>query len=129
MSVSGIKLIEVVPGEGKEAKKWDNVIYNIKMFLNKGDEVPLNQQQAERLPDHMRHIIRKEGEYIFIDHKTRLGERAPIAAVEYSLYGMKEGGYKKIIASPHLAYREKGIPGLIPENAVLTIELWLREIN
>jgi FKBP-type peptidyl-prolyl cis-trans isomerase len=39
---------------------------------------------------------------------------------------MKAGGYRKV--SPHLAYREKGMAGLIPENAVLVIEIWLREI-
>ncbi len=52
-----------------------------------------------------------------------------MAAVEYSLFGMREGGYKKIKASPHLAYGKKGLPGLISEDAVLTIELWLREVN
>jgi FKBP-type peptidyl-prolyl cis-trans isomerase len=41
---------------------------------------------------------------------------------------MKAGGYRKVRVSPHLAYREKGIAGLIPENAVLVIEIWLREI-
>ena len=77
----------------------------------------------------MNDIIRHENGYKFIDHKTRLGERGPIAAIEYSLYGMKAGGYKKIKTSPHLAYREKGIPGLIPGDSALTIEIWLREIN
>ena len=127
--ISGLKILQEVKGQGPEAVKGDNVTYNVKLFLNKGDEVPLNHLQAERLPEHMAHIIRKEGDYSFIDHKTRLGERGPIAAIEYSLYGMKAGGYKKIKASPHLAYRAEGIPGLIPENAALTIELWLREIN
>ena len=127
--VSGIKILEELEGEGTEAVKGDNITYNTKIFLNKGEEVPLNQEQAERLPEHMVHIIRKEGDYSFIDHKIRLGERGAIAAVEYSLYGMKAGGYKKLKSSPHLAYRDKGIPGLIPENAALTIELWLREIN
>ncbi len=127
--VSGIKILEEIEGQGPEAVKGDKVTYNIKIFLNKGDEVPLNHQLVERLPEHMIHIIRKEGDYNFIDHQARLGERGPIAAIEYSLFSMKAGGYKKIKASPHLAYSDKGIPGLIPENSALLIEIWLREIN
>jgi len=128
-SVSGLTILKETPGSGEEAKKGGKVVYNTKIFLNKGDEVPLNQQQVERLPDHMSYLIRTVGEYKFIDHHIVLGKRETMAAVEYSLYGMKEGGYKKIKASPHLAYRENGIPGLIPENAVLIIELWLRNID
>ena len=127
--ISGLKVLEQIDGQGPGSVKGDNVTYNIKIFLNRGEEVPLNQQQVERLPERMNDIIRHENGYKFIDHKTRLGERGPIAAIEYSLYGMKAGGYKKIKTSPHLAYREKGIPGLIPGDSALTIEIWLREIN
>lgn len=74
-------------------------------------------------------MIRTEGSQKLINHTILLGKRQAIPGVEHSLVGMKEGGYRKVSASPHLAYREKGIPGLIPENAVLIIELWLREIT
>ena len=126
---SGIKVLEESEGEGKAAEKGNKVVYNMKLFLNKGEEVPLNQRQVENMPDHLSHMVRTEGDYKFINHHTILGKRESMAAVEYSLIGMKQGGYRKIKASPHLAYGKKGIPGLIPENAVLTIELWLREIN
>ncbi len=39
-----------------------------------------------------------------------------------------EGGYRKLRASPHLAYGTKGIPDLIPANAVLVLEIWLRSV-
>jgi FKBP-type peptidyl-prolyl cis-trans isomerase len=42
--------------------------------------------------------------------------------------GMKVGGYRKVRISPHLAYRDKGIPDLIPPDAVLICEIWLRDI-
>lgn len=122
----GIKLLEESLGEGKVAGKGDRVVYNMRIFLNKGDEVPLNNTQAEHLPPHM---IRVEGDHRFIDHTVTLGKREAMAAVEYSLMGMKEGGYRKVRASPHLTYREKGIPGLIPSNAVLVLELWLRSVK
>jgi FKBP-type peptidyl-prolyl cis-trans isomerase len=42
--------------------------------------------------------------------------------------GVKAGGYRKVRVSPHLAYRDKGIPDLIPSDAVLICEVWLRNI-
>jgi FKBP-type peptidyl-prolyl cis-trans isomerase len=64
----------------------------------------------------------------FVEHRIRLGSRDAIAGVEDALIGMKTGGYRKVEVSPHLAFGEKGLPGLVPANAVLFIELWLREI-
>ena len=121
----GIKLLEEHEGIGEPVKKGDRVAYNLKMFLNQGEEVPLNERQAEHLPAEMIRTI--EGDH-FVDHRTTLGSREAIAGVEYSLIGMKKGGYRKLRVSPHLAFRDKGLPGLVPPNAVLVIELWLREV-
>ena len=122
---SGIKLLDERAGLGLPAKKGDSVIYNLKIFLNKGDEVPLNQRQAEYLPVQM---IRTVDGDRFVDHKTVLGSREAMAGVEYSLIGMKTDGYRKVRVSPHLAYRDEGLGDLIPANAVLIVELWLREL-
>jgi FKBP-type peptidyl-prolyl cis-trans isomerase len=46
--------------------------------------------------------------------------------VEHALMGMKAGGYRKVRIGPHRAYRDKGIPDLIPPGAVLAVEIWLR---
>jgi FKBP-type peptidyl-prolyl cis-trans isomerase (trigger factor) len=121
----GIQLLDEREGAGDRAKKGDSVIYNLKIFLNKGDEVLLNQRQAEYLPVQM---IRTVDGYRFVDHKTVLGSREAMAGVEYSLMGMKTDGYRKVRVSPHLAYREEGLGDLIPTNAVLVAELWLREL-
>ena len=110
---------------GTPAKKGERVVYNTRIFLNQGDEVMLNETQAEHLPKDM---IRVEGGVIFVDHKTMLGSRQTIAGVEHVLMGMKVGGYRKVRISPHLAYRDKGIPDLIPPDAVLICEIWLRDI-
>jgi len=122
---SGLKLLEEREGVGTPAKKGDRVVYNTRIFLNQGDEVMLNETQAEHLPKDM---IRVEGGVIFVDHKTMLGSRQTIAGVEHVLMGMKVGGYRKVRISPHLAYRDKGIPDLIPPDAVLICEIWLRDI-
>ncbi|HXH86763.1 FKBP-type peptidyl-prolyl cis-trans isomerase [Petrachloros mirabilis] len=122
---SGIKLLEEREGEGRPAQKGDRVVYNIRMFLNKGDEVPINAKQAEYLPKEM---IRIDEGATFIDHTTILGSRQSMAGVEHALMGMKVGGYRKVRISPHLAYREKGIPDLIPPHSLLICEIWLRQI-
>ena len=46
----GIKLLEEGEGTGEPTRKGDRVVYNLKMFLNQGDEIPLNERQAEHLP-------------------------------------------------------------------------------
>lgn len=124
----GIKLLEASPGAGRAAQKGDAVVYNLRIFLNRGDEVLLNEAQAERIPERLAHIIRRVDGRPLIDHTVTLGRREAMAGVEYTLIGMREGGYRKVRVSPHLAYRDRGIPGLIPANAVLTLEVWLREI-
>ena len=121
----GITLLAEVEGQGPSAASGDRVIFNMKLWLNRGDEVPLNSIQAPHLPEFMIRIV--DGEKL-VDHTASLGRREAFAGVERTLVGMTAGGYRKVRVSPHLAYGEKGLPGLIPENAVLTIEIWLREI-
>lgn len=123
--LSGLTLLEEREGEGRSAEKGDCVVYNSRLFLNKGDEVPLNEKQMQHLPQDM---VRVEAGVTFVDHKTLLGSRQTIAGVEHTLIGMKVGGYRKVRVSPHLAYRDKGIPDLVPPDAVLICEIWLRDI-
>lgn len=107
------------------AGKGDRIVFNMRLFLNKGDEVPLSARHVEYMPKEM---LRIENGVTLVDHTIILGQREVIAGIEDTLAGMKAGGYRKVRISPHLAYREKGIPDLIPPDAVLTVELWLREI-
>jgi FKBP-type peptidyl-prolyl cis-trans isomerase len=118
--LSGLKLLDEREGAGTPAKEGDRVVYNTRLFLNQGDEVPLNEKQEKHLPKEM---IRVEGSVTFINHTTVLGSRQVIAGVEHALIGMKVVGYRKFRVSPHLAYRDKGISDLVPPDAVLTVEL------
>jgi FKBP-type peptidyl-prolyl cis-trans isomerase (trigger factor) len=121
----GITLLKEIEGQGPPAARGDRITFNMKICLNRGDEVPLNTIQAQHVPEQMIRIVAGEK---LVDHTATLGRRNVIAGVERSLTGMKPGGYRRVRVSPHLAYREKGLPGLIPENAVLEVEIWLREI-
>ena len=123
--MSGLKLLDEREGAGLAAQKGDRVVYNSRLFLNKGDEVPLNTKLAECLPKEM---FRVEEGVTFIDHNIVFGRRRVIAGVEHALTGMKVGGYRKVRVSPHLAYRNKGIPDLVPPDSVLVVEIWLRDV-
>ncbi len=123
--LSGLKLLEEREGAGMPARKGNRVVYNARIFLNQGDEVPLNDIQALQLP---KAIVRVVDGVTLIDHTVVLGRRQAIAGVEHALLGMKVGGYRKVRVSPHLAYRDEGLPTAIPPNAVVMVELWLREI-
>ena len=123
--LSGLKLLEEREGEGTPANKGDRIVFNMRLFLNKVDEVPLNETQAKHLPKEM---IRVVDGVTLIDRTIVLGCREAMAGVEHALMGMKVGGYRKVRISPHLAYRDQGIPDLIPPDAVLICEIWLRDI-
>ncbi|MBI4002334.1 MAG: FKBP-type peptidyl-prolyl cis-trans isomerase [Nitrospira defluvii] len=122
--INGLTLLDEREGEGRAAQKGDGVAYNTRFFLNRGDEVPLNDRQVKVLPQEM---IRVEDGVSLIDHTIVLGRRQAIAGIEHALMGMKVGGYRKVRISPHLAYRDEGIPDLIPPDAALVVEIWLKE--
>ncbi|NOT21386.1 MAG: FKBP-type peptidyl-prolyl cis-trans isomerase [Nitrospiraceae bacterium] len=123
--ISGLKLLEEREGEGRPAQRGSPVVDNMRLFLGKGEEVPLNEKQAEHLSKEM---IRVENGITFVDRTIRLGQREVIAGVEHALIGMKAGGYRKVRISPHFAYRNEGVLDLIPADAVLIVEVRLREI-
>ena len=123
----GIELIKDVPGEGLEAAKGCAVTYNARIFLRKGDEVTQDSQSISLYGSSL--DTRMIDGVELIDHTTTLGKRQPIAGVEKSLYGMRAAGYREVFVGPHLAYGDKGIKGLIPQNAMLRIQLWVHDVQ
>ncbi len=121
--LSGFKLLEEREGAETPANKGDRVLFNMRLFRNKGDEIRQNETQATHLPKEMIRVV----DGVTSSSTIVLGLREAMAGVEHALMGMKVGGYRKVRVSPHLAYRDKGIPDLIPPNAVLICEIWLRD--
>ena len=123
--LSGLTLLEEREGDGRVVQIADRVVYNVRLYLNKGDEVLLNEKQVEYVP---KEKIRIQDGVTLIDRTVTLGRREVMAGIEHALIGMKVGGYRKVRISPHLAYRDKGLPELIPPDAVLVVEIWLRAV-
>ena len=103
---SGVRIVAEIEGDGAKAEKGNLVAFDSAASLNKGTEL------HARRPD-----------------SVVLGSRRLIAGVEGALLGMREGGYRKVRISPHLAYGAAGVAGKIPANAVLIYELWLRSVE
>ncbi len=123
----GIELIDDIPGRGAKAEKGCKIVYNARFFLRRGDEVTNDPPSIALYRDQLN--IRNIGNLELIDHTTILGKRQPIACVERSLYGMQAGGFREILAGPHLCYGENGIDGLIPPNAMLRVQLWVQDVR
>ena len=58
-------------------------------------------------------MFKVEGGVTFVDDTAVSGSCRVIAGIEHAQMGMKVVGYRKFRYSPHLAYRDKGIPDLI----------------
>ncbi len=102
----GIKLISESEGIGPTVKKGDTVTVRLSGWLNQGKPIQENYI----------------GEII-------VGSRVVIPGIKYSLEGMKQGGKRKVIISPHLGYKETGVRDLIPPNAVLIYEIEILEVK
>ena len=123
----GVEVVEEIVGEGPAAEKGSKVTYNARFFLRRGDEVTRDGEIISRVRDHVK--IRVIDGVELIDHVTELGKRRPIAGVEKSLYGMRKAGYREVLVAPHLAYGEAGVPGVIPANAMLRIQIWVQDVR
>ncbi len=67
------------------------------------------------------------------DHGTPfsfvLGSGMVIAGWDQGLKGMKEGGTRKLVIPPHLAYGNRSVGGVIPPNSTLVFEIELLKVE
>jgi hypothetical protein len=106
----GIEIKDLTIGTGEEAAKDSVVALDMREFLRRGDEISPSPLFGTRM---------------VID----LGRRDCIAGLRYGIPGMRVGGTREIVISPHLAYGKVGIPGRVPPNALLRCQVQLLEIR
>ncbi len=97
--LSGLTSLNEREGDGLIAQIGDRVVYDMRIYLNKRDEVLLNEKQVDHVA---KEKIRIQDGATLIDRTVTLGRREVIAGVEQALIGLTVGGYRKVRISPHL---------------------------
>jgi len=102
----GVEYEDVRVGEGPSAERGCVVEIRYDLFLNRGEKAQESQVCS-----------------------FRIGERNVIPGLEYGVEGMREGGERTLRVAPHLGYRDKGVPGIIPPDAVLEFRVALLRLQ
>ena len=100
---TGIKLKSETIGDGRVASRGDTVTVSYDLRLNRGD------------------LVQSFDSYTFT-----LGSRDVIAALDYGVDGMAVGGQRVYRA---VGYRNVGVAGAIPPNAVLQFDVRLLAVS
>ncbi len=107
---SGVKVKDIVLGTGDEATRGKTVAADVRLFLNHGTEL------AAALTGGPRMVI-------------DLACRDCIPGLRYGIEGMRVGGRRELIISPHLAYGADGVPGHVPPSAVIRGQVELLDVR
>jgi len=102
----GIRIEEVEHGEGPPATRGRRVTVRYDGFLGRGDAF-------------QRRVVAS----------FTLGRREVIAGLESGVEGMRAGGRRRVRVSPHLGYGGRGVPGVIPADAVLLFDVKLLSVE
>jgi peptidylprolyl isomerase len=106
---SGLRITDLVVGDGAEAVAGETVVVNYRGTLANGTEFDSSYGR---------------GPFSF-----PLGGGRVIQGWDEGVAGMKVGGKRKLVIPPDLAYGERGAGGVIPPNATLTFEVELLRIG
>ena len=114
---SGLTLLVDLPGDGDEVRRQHNYLVRLRMWLKRGEPVrwpsawgPVGTARLE-----------EDGETLLTEVRTNRGQL--IAGLFYGMEGMRVGSTRRLEIAPHLAYGERGVPGVIPPNSVLAAEI------
>jgi hypothetical protein len=106
---SGLRITDVVIGDGPEATAGESVSVNYRGTLENGKEFDSSYGR---------------GPFSF-----PLGAGRVIKGWDEGVAGMQVGGKRKLVIPPDLAYGERGAGGVIPPNATLIFEVELLKIG
>jgi len=114
---SGLTLLADVAGSGEPVQRQRNYIIRLKLWLRKGEPVRWKMAWGRvgvaRLEDNGETLV----------SEVRIDRRSLVNGLFYGVEGMRVGGTRRLEIAPHLAYGERGVADVIPQNAVLIAEI------
>ena len=118
---SGLTLLWDVPGSGELVRRQHIYGIRLRLWLSRGDAVrwPTAWGPAG--------VARLEFNGETLITQVRVDRRSLVSGLFYGVEGMRVGGTRRLEIAPHLGYGERGVPGVIPANAVLTAEITIIE--
>jgi predicted DNA-binding transcriptional regulator AlpA len=113
----GVKLLEEREGDGDVVERQREYVLSMRFTLSRGDIIDMSPVCSRPRDDE------RADEPGFYEFRPRIDREQLIPGLFYAVQGMRVGGYRKVVISPHLAYGEKGYLDMIPPNAKLTVEI------
>lgn len=105
-----LQITDVTVGSGLEAVDGKKVTVNYTGTLLDGTKFDSSKDRGTPFP-------------------FTLGSGMVIAGWEQGVKGMKEGGTRKLVIPPHLAYGNRAVGGVIPPNSTLVFEIELLKVE
>ena len=118
---SGVTLLVDIPGSGEPVRRQHVYRLRLRMWLHKGEAV---RWQIAAGPVG---IARLEDDGTTLVTQLRIDRRSLVAGLFYGVDGMRVGGMRRLEIAPHLAYGDRGVPGIIPAGALITAEITILE--
>lgn len=107
---SGLRYVDLEPGEGPEAKAGNVVSVHYTGWLENGTKFDSSRDRN-------------------VPFRFKLGSGQVIKGWDEGVEGMKIGGKRRLLIPPKLGYGERGAGGVIPPNADLVFEVELLGIG
>lgn len=114
---SGLTLLADMPGDGELVRRQHNYRISLRMWLNRGEAVRWTTAWGPVAP------ARLEDDRESLITEVRIDRRSLINGLFYGVEGMRIGGTRRLEIAPHMAYGDRGVPGVIPPGALLTAEI------
>jgi hypothetical protein len=113
----GLALLADIPGEGGPVLRQRNYQVRLRLWLRDGRPVRFREASG---PVGVA-TLEDDGETLITE--VRINRSSLINGLFYGVEGMQVGGIRLLEIAPHLAYADRGVPGVIPGGAVLTAEV------
>jgi len=110
MTDSGLKIDDLVTGDGAEAKSGQMVTVHYTGWLTNGSKFDSSKDRNEPF-------------------RFKLGAGQVIRGWDEGVAGMKIGGKRKLTIPPQLGYGARGAGGVIPPNATLVFDVELLDVK